>query len=121
MTGSNFNPEVTGYIEKITEEWQVEICNRIRQVIHQTVPDVNEKIKMTTPNYSINGKTLCVFFAAKSWVNLSIFETKALEIPEGFFDPSDYPDRMQIKIKKGKDFDEKVFAMFLQQVAAQFK
>jgi hypothetical protein len=34
---------------------------------------------------------------------------------------SDNPDRMQVKIKKGKEFDEKVLAKFLQQVAILYK
>jgi hypothetical protein len=117
MAENKMNQEVTEYIQKINQEWQVEICNSIRQVIHHSMPDIKEQIKMTTPNYSKNGKTLCVFYAAKSWVNLSIFNTKTLEIPEGFFEPIDNPDRMQMKIRKGKQFDEDVLAKFLQQVA----
>jgi hypothetical protein len=113
----NLSPEVTDYIQKITQDWQVDICNRLRNVIHQAIPDVKERIFMTTPNYVKNGKTVCVFFAAKSWVNLSIFKTKDLEIPEGLFDPSDNPDRMQVKIKKGKGIDDDAFTKFLKQVA----
>ncbi|MCD9021633.1 DUF1801 domain-containing protein [Cohnella silvisoli] len=110
MTNNNLSQEVTEYIQQINQEWQIEICNGIRKIIHQSVPDINEKIAMTTPNYSKNGKPLCTFFAAKAWVTLTIFNTKNFEMPEGFFHPSDHPDRMQVKIKKGNDLDEVVLS-----------
>lgn len=112
------SPAVTEYIQRITQDWQVEICNRLRTLIHQAIPDVTERIYMTTPNYVKNGKIICVFFAAKSWVNFTVFETKGLSIPEGLFDPSENPNRMQVKIKKGKSFDYEALAEFLGLVAS---
>jgi hypothetical protein len=106
LTENNFNQDVTDYIQKIDLEWKIEICKLIRNVIHQSVPDVKEQIKMTTPNYTKNGKVVCTFFAAKTWVTLTIFNAGNLEIPEGLQNVSDYPDRMQLKIKKGQDLDE---------------
>jgi hypothetical protein len=117
LAENNFNQEATDYIEKIDQEWQSEICKLIRKVIHQSVPDVNEQIKMTTPNYTKNGKVVCTFFAAKTWVTLTVFNAGKLEIPESLNNVSDYPDRMQMKIKKGKALDENALANFMQQAA----
>jgi hypothetical protein len=113
----NLNQDVTEYIQKIEQEWQVEICQLIRKVIHQSVPDVKEQIKMTTPNYTKNGKVVCTFFAAKAWVTLTIFNAGNLEIPESLHNVSDYPDRMQLKIKKGQALDEHALAKFMEQAA----
>jgi hypothetical protein len=56
LSENNFNQDVTNYIQNIEMEWKIEICKLIRKVIHQSVPDVKEQIKMTTPNYTKNGK-----------------------------------------------------------------
>jgi hypothetical protein len=120
MSGNNMNQDVTNYIQLINQEWQVDICNRIREIIHQIAPNINEKIAMTTPNYSMDGKPFCTFFTAKTWVNLTIFYSTNLEIPEGLVNASDYPDRLQLKIKKGKEIDYEVLTNFMKLVAKQF-
>jgi hypothetical protein len=56
LSENNLNQEVTDYIQNIDQEWQSEICKIIRAVIHQSVPDIKEQIKMTTPNYTKNVK-----------------------------------------------------------------
>jgi hypothetical protein len=40
-----------------------------------------------------------------------------LEIPESLRNVSDYPDRMQIKIKKGQQLDETALAGIMRQAA----
>ncbi|MBB6673809.1 DUF1801 domain-containing protein [Cohnella nanjingensis] len=118
MTDNNLNQGVTDYIQKIEQEWQKEIVQLIRKAIHKAIPDVNEQIKMTTPNYTKNGKVVCTLFAAKTWVTLTIFNTGELEIPQSLHNVSDYPDRVQLKIKKGHALDEQALTEFMQQAAA---
>jgi hypothetical protein len=120
LSENNLNQQVTDYIQNIDQEWQIEICKTIRSVIHQSVPDVKEQIKMTTPNYTKNGKVVCTFFSAKTWVTLTIFNIGNLEIPESLHNVSDYPDRMQLKIKKGHALDEHALASFMHQAANTF-
>ncbi|GLV55407.1 hypothetical protein KDH_22510 [Dictyobacter sp. S3.2.2.5] len=60
------NPEVTEYIEKIDQPWQVEVCNRLRQLILQTVAEVDEVKLYNRPHYKKNEQYLCVFFVAKN-------------------------------------------------------
>jgi hypothetical protein len=114
----NLSQDVTDYIQKLDEDWKIEVCQLIRKVIHQSVPVVNEQIKMTTPNYTKNGKVVCTFFAAKSWVTLTIFNIGNSEIPEKLQNISDYPDRLQLKIKKGKELNESALTTFMQQVVS---
>lgn len=118
MTDHNFNQGVTDYIQKIEQEWQKEMVQLIRRAIHKAIPDVNEQIKMTTPNYTKNGKVVCTLFAAKTWVTLTIFNTGELEIPQNLHNVSDYPDRVQLKIKKGHALDEQALIGFMQQATA---
>lgn len=108
------NPKVTEYIEKINQSWQVEVCHNIRQAIHQAIPDIEEQIKYNQAFYTLNGKQVCVFFPAKSWVNITIFHAESLKAPEGFFEKSDKPERKAIKIRDGQAFDYDVLIQCLQ-------
>lgn len=118
MADNHWNQDVTAYIHNIHEDWQIDVCQQIRTIIHQSVPELKEQIKMTTPNYSKNGKAVCTFFAAKKWVTWTIFYAGSLDIPESLRNESDYPDRLQLKIKKGQTLDEHVLTRFLQQAAS---
>jgi hypothetical protein len=113
LAETNYNQDVTDYIQKLDQEWQLEICKQIRKIIHQSVPDIKEQIKMTTPNYTRNGKVLCTYFAAKTWVTLTIFNIGNLDIPGSMPNVSDYPDRLQLKIKKGQVLDEQALTSFM--------
>jgi hypothetical protein len=37
---NSMNQEVTAFIEKINHPWQVEVCNRLRQMVHQSIRQV---------------------------------------------------------------------------------
>lgn len=112
------NQEVTEYMQKINQQWQAEICTRIRQVIHQSIPAVEERIQYGKPHFLKNGKYACVLGTAKGWVNLTIFNAKTLEAPEGFFEPGGSPDRKTIKIREGQDVDYDLLAGLIQQAAS---
>lgn len=112
------NQQVTDYIQKIDKEWQVQTCNRVRQLVHQSIPAVEEQVKYRQAFYTMNGKQVCVFFPAKDWVNVTIFHASSLEAPEGLFEPTDHPDRKTIKIKEHKELDDDVLASLFKQAAA---
>lgn len=111
------NQQVTDYIQNITKESQVDICNRVRQLIHENIPNVEEQVKYKQAFYSINGKQACVFFPAKDWINVTLFQATNLEAPAGFFEKSDQPDRKTVKIRDGADFDYEVLAGLLKKLA----
>lgn len=39
------NQEVTSFIENLGKPWQVEISNRLRELVHETIPSVEERIQ----------------------------------------------------------------------------
>jgi hypothetical protein len=109
--------EVTAYIQNLKQPWQVEVCNRIRQVIHQSIPDVVERIQYGKPHYLQNGKYACVLSATKAGVNFTIFNATTLTAPEGVFEPGGSPDRKTIKIRDGQDVDYELLATLVHQAA----
>ncbi len=109
--------DVTNYIQNIKQDWQVEVCKRIDQLIRESIPEVEERLQYGKPHYRKNGKYACVLGTAKEWVSFTIFNGAALEAPEGFFEPGD-PDRKTIKIRKGQDVDYELLATLIRQASS---
>ncbi len=110
--------EITNYITKIEQKWQAEICTQLRQIVHQSVPEVEERIQYGKPHFLKNGKYACVLGTAKGWVSFTIFNAQKLEAPDGFFELSDTTDRKTIKIKQGQAVDFGLVAKLVQQAAS---
>ncbi len=111
-------PEVTEYLNKIKKEWQAEVCRSIREIVHQAIPDVVERLQYGKPHFLKNGKYACVLGTAKGWVSFTIFNAQALETPEGLFEASDDGGRKTIKILEGQKVDYALLAKLVQQAAS---
>ena len=111
------NADVTAYIDKLSQGWQAEVCHHLRQIVQQAIPDVEERIQYGKPHFLRNGKYACVLATAKGWVSFMIFNAGGLEAPEGFFEPSDTPDRKTIKIRQGQEIDYNLLSTLIQQAA----
>jgi hypothetical protein len=112
------NQEVTDYIDKLTQAWQADLCNQIREVIHQSIPEVQERIQYGKPHFLKNGKYACVLGPAKGWVSLTIFNAQVVNMPENLFEASKNGDRKTIKIREGQEVDYEALATYLQQAAS---
>jgi hypothetical protein len=111
------NPDVTAFIEGIDKPWQISVCNRLRELIHQSIPDVTERIQYKKPHFSKNGKFAAVITPSKDAVNLTIFNTTDLVLPEGVsFDGP--PERKSIKIRDGQSPDYEMLAKLLIQASS---
>jgi hypothetical protein len=116
--GIEMNAEVTEYIEKISQPWQVEICTQLREIILQSIPDVEERIQYSKPHYKKNGQYACVMGTAKGWVSFTIFNAQALQTPEGMFESSENGDRKTIKIKQGQAVDGELMGRLLKEASS---
>lgn len=45
------NVEVTAFIEQIQIPWQVEVAGQLRQLVHDTIPDVQERVQYKKPHF----------------------------------------------------------------------
>ena len=59
------DPRVDTYIRKAAD-WQQPILNLIREVVHDTCPDVEETMKWSSPSFMYKGM-MCGMQAFKSW------------------------------------------------------
>jgi hypothetical protein len=115
------NQQVTEHINALNSKpkqaWQAEVCNQIRQIINQSIPEVEERLQYGKPHFLKNGKYACVLGTAKDWVSFTIFNAQTLETPEGLFETSDNGDRKTIKIREGQAIDYELLTQLVQQAA----
>lgn len=97
------NQEVTDFIEALKEPWHRELSDGLRDVVHQAIPNVHERIQYKKPHFLKNGKYAAAISTSKEAVSFTIFNCAALELPEGLFDGP--PERKTLKLRKGDTFD----------------
>ncbi len=110
------NQEVTAFIENINLPWQVEVCNRLRQMVHQSIPDIEERIQYKKPHFLKNGSYAAVISPSKDAVSFMIFNTTDLELQKGLFEGP--PERKWIKIRDGQPTDYEMLAKLLVQASS---
>ncbi len=99
------NQEVTSFIESIAQPWQVAICTRLRDMVHQCIPDVEERIQYKKPHFLKNGKFAAVITPSNAAISFTIMNAAGLEVPEGQFEGP--PERKMIRIRESQltDYD----------------
>jgi hypothetical protein len=112
------NQQVTDYIDKLSQKWQADVCRQIRQAVHRSVPEIEERMQYGKPHFLKNGKYVCVLGTAKGWVSFMIFNANELETPDGLFEASETGDRKTIKIREGQAVDYDLLAKLTQQAAS---
>ena len=114
------NQDVTDFInkhsDKPNQEWQVEVCNQLRETVFKAIPEADERIQYGKPHYRKNNQYAAVISTAKGWVTFTIFNAAAIEGPEGLFEAGD-PNRKTIKILKGQTVDYDLVETLVKQAA----
>ena len=75
------DPRVDAYLDPLPG-WQQEIFARVRELVHEADPDVEETIKRTVQPYFVLDGNVCAFLAAKDHVNVFLYDPIAPD-PEG--------------------------------------
>ncbi|MCI0712990.1 MAG: DUF1801 domain-containing protein [Chloroflexi bacterium] len=112
------NKQVTDYVNNLNLDWQRSICQRLRDIILQAAPDIEERLQYKKPHYLIDGKYAFVVGTAKEWVSMTIFNTLDLDTPDGLFEASENGERKTIKIHEGQTVDYEILARLVEQAAA---
>ena len=72
MTGRR-NPRVDAYIDGLPD-WQRAICSRVRELLHEADPDVEETIKRTVQPYFVLDGNVAALLATKDHVNVFLYD-----------------------------------------------
>jgi Uncharacterized conserved protein len=105
--------EVNAFIEKVKEPWQAALCQQLRQVVHNAIPEVQERIQYNKPHFLANKKYAAVISTSKDAVSFTIFNATELALPEGLFDGP--PERKTIKYRNGQQIDESMLTDLVKQ------
>jgi hypothetical protein len=76
------DPRVDTYIDQLPD-WQQEICHRVRDLVHAADPEVEETIKRTVQPYFVLQGNICALLAAKTHVNVFLYDGAIVPDPEG--------------------------------------
>ena len=77
-----FDPRVDEYITALPE-WQVDLCRRLRDVIHTVDPELRETVKRKGQPYFVLEGNVCALLAAKDHVNLFTYDGAIVPDPDG--------------------------------------
>ncbi len=109
--------EVSEFIEALKEPWQKELSSQLREVVHQAISDVNERIQYKKPHFLKNGKYAAAISTSKDAVSFIIFNAEALELPDGMFvGPT---ERKTLKLRKGDSVDSTLLVALLAQASSK--
>ena len=75
------DPRIDQFISGLPD-WQQEICNAVRRLVHAADPEVEETIKRTDRPYFVLNGNVCALLAAKDHVNVFIYDPIAPD-PQG--------------------------------------
>src|SRR5205807_2765093 len=75
------DPRVDAYIDALPE-WQQAICREVRDLVHAADPEVAETIKRTRQPYFVLQGNICALLAAKTHVNVFLYDGAIVPDPE---------------------------------------
>ena len=96
------NPDVTRYIETAPAA-QREAMMIIRQLIHETIPAIQEDFKWSRPVFRV-GRDLAYFKTTKSALTFGFFDFHKLNDPDGILEGSG-KDMRHIKVEDASAVD----------------
>jgi hypothetical protein len=111
------NDQVSSFINSLPQ-WQKDICSRVRQLIHQAEPDIEETIKRgDRPFFVLNGN-ICAFQSTKDHINVFIYDPIAPD-PEHIINQGhDNVTARSIQIYQNDHLNEDAFKQLIKAVAA---
>jgi hypothetical protein len=106
------NDEVTRYIDD-TAPWQKEVCGKLRVMIHETVPDVEEQLQYGKPHFLKNGQHAAVIAVARDKVSFMVFNATDIPTAKGLIRAMGKGDRKCADIAEGQEADYAALAEIL--------
>ena len=76
------DPRVDAYLDPLPD-WQQQIFGRVRDLVHEADPDVEETIKRTVQPYFILDGNIIAFLAAKDHASIFLYDGGIVPDPDG--------------------------------------
>ena len=106
------DPRVDAYLDPLPA-WQRVTLSRVRDLVHEADPDVEETIKRTVQPYFVLDGNICAFLATKDHVNVFLYDPIAPD-PEGIVTSGhDNKTGRAVAYRQGETINERaLLAMF---------
>ena len=99
--------------------WQREIFSRIRDLVHEADPEVEETIKRTVQPYFVLDGNVIAFLAARDHVNVFLYDGAIVPDPEGIITGGhDNQTGRAIAYREGETINEPALLAMLRQIIA---
>lgn len=117
MNDTNRLGAVDAYIAPLPD-WQQVVCNRVRHLIHEADPEIEEVIKRRIQPYFVCQGNVAAFLATKDHVNVFIYDPIAPD-PEGIINQGHgNATARAIQIYQGDTLNEKAFKNLIKAIVA---
>lgn len=103
------------YIQALPS-WQQDICERVRELIHQAEPDIIETIKRTDKPYFTLQGNVCALLAAKDHVNVFIYDPTVADPHKLINQGLENKTAKSIQIYEGNEIDETAFQNLIKNI-----
>jgi hypothetical protein len=112
------DPRVDAFMEDLPA-WQQDVCRRVRALVHEADPEVEETIKRTTQPYFVLEGNVCALLAAKDHVNVFLYDGAMVPDPEGIITSGhENKTARAIAIREGDAINDRALVAMLRQIIA---
>ncbi|GAA0384943.1 hypothetical protein GCM10009530_39810 [Microbispora corallina] len=112
------NDDVTTYINRGLP-WQVEVCEKLRQLVHRTVPDVEERLEYGKPHFASHSRHVAAIHVARGKISFLIFNAGGIDPVKGILRSLGNGDRKAADISEGQAVDYELLADVLTRTSAR--
>jgi hypothetical protein len=106
------NDQISQYIEKV-QPWQATVCNGLRDMVHEAIPEVEESFQYGKPHFLKNGEYAAVIAVAKDKVNFMVFNAEDIPEIKGVLRSMGKGERKTATLTEGQDVDYPLLADIL--------
>jgi hypothetical protein len=118
MSTENRDPRVDDYIDALPD-WQQDVCHKVRELIHEAEPGIEETIKRRVQPYFVLQGNVCALLAAKDHVNVFLYDGAIVPDPEGIITAGhDNKTARTIAIYRDDTLNTSAFVTMIRQIAA---
>jgi hypothetical protein len=112
------DPRVDAYIAGLPD-WQQDVCQQVRELVHTADPEVTETIKRTDRPYFVLQGNICALLAAKDHVNVFLYDGAIVPDPEGIITGGhDNTTARTVAIRRGETINAPALTAMFQQIIA---
>lgn len=109
---------VDAYIDKLPA-WQRAICHEVRDLVHAADPEVVETIKRTDKPYFVLQGNVCALLAAKTHVNVFLYDGAIVPDPEGIITGGhDNKTARTVAVRQGEKINAPALTAMFRQIIA---